>query len=313
MNKLINNSIVYYINLDERKDRNDFILNELLQLFPKEIINRFSAIKHKNGAIGCTLSHINVLIEFINSGKEWGFVFEDDFQFLFPIDYTINILLNALIFDFNVIMMSYNGVDININYHTICNNRAIINKGLTTAGYIVHKKFSRFLLNNFLNGLHELIKTENKNNYTIDIYWKSLQTPQNKFYAMMPCIGTQFANYSSIELKHIDYYHCNTCIILTDFDININNSPFFCIKYNNINEDTIINIKNKYPKIKYLFRITEQSFNKLNWNNIYNIYKMIVSRHIFNVNTTNYFKIIDKNIINIDNIDYNDTFYMILN
>jgi GR25 family glycosyltransferase involved in LPS biosynthesis len=313
MNKLINNSIVYYINLDERKDRNEYILNELLQLFPKQIINRVSAIKHTNGAIGCSQSHINVLSQFITSSKELCFIFEDDFQFLFPIDHIQIMLLNALKNDFNVIMMSYNGLNININYNNIFNNIAIIQNGLTTAGYIVHQKFARFLLNNFSNGLQQLIKTVN-NTYAIDMYWRSLQTSHNKFYAMMPCIGTQLNSYSSIELKQVDYVQCNTCIILTDFYINNNNSPFFCLNYNNIDENTIINIKNTYPKIKYLLKITKFDFNKLNWINIYNLYKFFITKFVITKNYFNYYKISNYDIINTNTINYNNnSFFIILN
>ena len=314
MDKLINNSIVYYINLDERIDRNEHILNELLKIFPKEIINRFSAIKHQNGAIGCTQSHISILSQFINSGREWGFIFEDDFEFLFSINDIKNMLSNALSIDFNVIMMSYNGLVININYSTIKNNIASISNGLTTSGYIVHRKFARFLLNNFSNGLHKLIETENKQKYSIDVFWFPLQKLHNKFYAMMPCIGTQLSGFSSILLKEsTDFLQCNTCIILVDFYVNNKNSPFYIIHDNNIGENTIINIQNKYPKIKFLFRITEHFFNKTNWKNIYDIYiNITINKYLFDPNPSKYFKVSD-NIECVNNVDYNDSFFMILN
>ena len=181
MNDLINNSIVYYINLDEQKDRNEHILNELTQLFPKDIVNRIPAIKHKYGYVGCSMSHIYTLQQFIKSGKQWGFIFEDDFQFLFPIENIKSMLFNVLKHDFNVIMMTYNGFNININYLSISNNKAIVQNGLTTAGYIVHQKFAFFLLNNFLNGLHQLNETNDISKYTIDMYWNILQNNNNKF------------------------------------------------------------------------------------------------------------------------------------
>ena len=319
MDNLINNSIVYYINLDERTDRNQHILIELSQLFPKELINRFSAIKHKNGAIGCSQSHINVLFQFIKSNKDYCFIFEDDFKFLFPIDDIKNILFNTIKNDFNVLLMSYNGLGIEINYEQIKNNIAYsIKNARTTAGYIVHRQYAKILLNNFLSGLQQLIETENKHNFAIDMYWNILQNTENKFYAMMPCIGTQLSGYSSIELKENDYVQCNTCIILIDFNININSSPFFCLNYNYIDDKTIKIIKNKYPKIKYLFRITEDLFNKLNWNNIYDIYKNIIYKNMTKQYNNPYFKLdITNNNLTINEIisinDYDDTFFMILN
>ena len=116
------NSIVYYINLDERPDRKQHIENELIKIFPKDIINRISAIKHKTGAIGCSNSHIDALFNFIKSKKDVCYIFEDDFQFLFPPDEIKEILNNVLKEDFNVIMMSYNGLGIDINCQSIKNN-----------------------------------------------------------------------------------------------------------------------------------------------------------------------------------------------
>jgi GR25 family glycosyltransferase involved in LPS biosynthesis len=318
MDNIINNSIVYYINLDERTDRNEHILTELLQLFPKEIIHRYSAIKHQNGAIGCSQSHINVLFQFIKSNKDYCFIFEDDFQFLFPITNIQNIIINALSNDFNLLLMSYNGLGIVINYEQIKNNIAYsIKNARTTAGYIVHRQYAKILLNNYLSGLQQLIETEDKTKYAIDMYWNILQNTENKFYAIMPCIGTQLAGYSSIELKDSDYVQCNTCIILTDFDINNNKSPFFCLKYNYIDEKIIKNIKYKYPKIKYLLRITEDFFNKLNWKIIYDIYKNIIYTNMKKNYNNPYFKLsVNNNTFYIDeckSLHYDTTFIMILN
>ena len=179
---LINKSIVYYINLDERPERNEYILNELKQLFPLEIINRFPAIKHKIGAIGCSQSHINILFQFIKSDKEICFIFEDDFKFLFPMDDTKKMLLNAINVNFNVIMLTTNDLCIKINFNKIHQNIGSITNGFTTAGYIVHKKFANFLLNNFLCGIQQLIDTNNTQKYAIDVYWFSLQKYENKFF-----------------------------------------------------------------------------------------------------------------------------------
>ena len=317
MDNIINNSIVYYINLDERKDRDEHILNELKQVFPENIINRISATKNINGAIGCTQSHINTIFKFIKSNKDICFVFEDDFKFLFPIDDIHNMLSNALQTDFNVIMMSYNGLGLEIDVNTIKNNVCkSINKGRTTAGYIVHKKFAKTLLDNYLSGVQQLIETGDKQLYAIDMFWFSLQNQENKFYVMMPCIGTQLSGYSSIEQQNRDYVQCNTCIILTDYDIN-KDIPFLNLKYNYIDDKTIKNIKNKYKHIKYLMRLTEELGRKLDWQIINNIYKDVVYKNMtkqfkfphFNITINNFM----LNISEIEKIDYDDNFIVILN
>jgi GR25 family glycosyltransferase involved in LPS biosynthesis len=311
MEKIINNSIVYYINLDEHKNKNDFIFNELKKLFPINIINRISAIKHNFGLIGCCKSHILSLQHFINSNKTFGFIFEDDFEFLFPISNIQNILFNAFKNDFNVLMLTYNNIKIDINFFALSNNRSYINNGLTTCGYVVHKKFAKFLLYNFITGLNYLTKTLN-NKYALDLFWFSLQTQQNKFFGIMPCIGKQKSFFSSILLKNVDYKECNTCIFITDFDLNTYNSPFFCLKFDNIDENTIIDIKNKYPKIIFLSKFTKNDFDKLNWSNIYNLYKFVII-NVLNSNNSPFFKLFNNKILNVDIVDYcNDSFFMYL-
>jgi glycosyl transferase family 25 len=57
MNKYIDKII--YINLNKRVDRRADIENEL-NLFSLRY-ERFSAIEHEDGAIGCALSHLEVL------------------------------------------------------------------------------------------------------------------------------------------------------------------------------------------------------------------------------------------------------------
>ena len=50
---------VYYINLNHRKDRKKYIEGHLKQLNWK--YNRFNAVQLKNGAIGCSMSHLKIL------------------------------------------------------------------------------------------------------------------------------------------------------------------------------------------------------------------------------------------------------------
>ena len=51
---------VFYINLEKRKDRKEKIENQLNSLGWE--YERFDAISHENGAIGCSLSHLQVLL-----------------------------------------------------------------------------------------------------------------------------------------------------------------------------------------------------------------------------------------------------------
>ncbi len=76
-------SKIVYINLDHRTDRNMEMLEQFEKLkIPKDKILRFSAIKHDNGSIGCTQSHIAVLEMAIREKWENVLILEDDFNFI---------------------------------------------------------------------------------------------------------------------------------------------------------------------------------------------------------------------------------------
>ena len=53
-------TIIYYINLAHRKDRNDFFLHEMERInIPGAVVERREAVLNtSDGALGCTQSHI---------------------------------------------------------------------------------------------------------------------------------------------------------------------------------------------------------------------------------------------------------------
>ena len=59
MNSILDIKHSFYINLDARSDRKEYIERELpkIEITP----NRFSAIKLTNGALGCSMSHLKCL------------------------------------------------------------------------------------------------------------------------------------------------------------------------------------------------------------------------------------------------------------
>jgi len=72
----------FFINLESRKDRLKHVTNELHKLGIEG--ERFNAIKNKNGAIGCTLSHIKCLELAKERDYPQVFICEDDIKFLNP-------------------------------------------------------------------------------------------------------------------------------------------------------------------------------------------------------------------------------------
>ena len=78
-----------YINLDERPDRRNHVENELRNLGITG--ERFPAKKTTDGAVGCSLSHIECLQIAKRNNYPQVFICEDDIQFLQPDLLTHNI------------------------------------------------------------------------------------------------------------------------------------------------------------------------------------------------------------------------------
>ena len=204
-----NIDIIFYINLEHRKDRNEHFLNEINKLCtdPNKII-RIDAVYNKLGTLGCTLSHIKALHQF-ESNPNWNtcMILEDDFTFRCDDIQKNNEILNNVFKnfpDFDVISLSYNpGAFLYEDTNSESIKKVIETQ--TTSGYIVNRKFVSILKNNFLTSAASLIKDGWIPSFNcLDIYWKKLQ-PVSNWYATFPAIGYQYANYSEIENKYVNY------------------------------------------------------------------------------------------------------------
>jgi GR25 family glycosyltransferase involved in LPS biosynthesis len=209
MNDGLNNvDIVYYINLNHRKDRLDNITNELnkTNIDPKKI-NRIPGIYMKDfGILGCAKSHCLALEAFLKSPKEnkYCIIFEDDFQFTQDQE-TVNELINKVfnnLKEFDVLMLSaniLNGQPCEYSFLT-----KIID-AQTLSGYAVNRKFASILLNNYRESIALLQNEGYKfHPYCFDIYMKRLQ-PITKWYSLNPRIGKQMDSYSDIENREVSY------------------------------------------------------------------------------------------------------------
>ena len=86
-----------YINLDKRKDRNEHILKELSRFeIPDSKISRISAVESVKGAYGCSLSHVKLMEDFLESKDEIWCVLEDDHYFTHTLEET-NKLINEFL------------------------------------------------------------------------------------------------------------------------------------------------------------------------------------------------------------------------
>lgn len=193
--------MVFYINLDHRTDRKEALEKELIELgLPFE---RFSAIKHDYGAVGCSKSHVAVL----KLAKERKYprvlILEDDFTFVTPRDNVERVL--GQVRDegkpYDVCMISYNIIqseELPESYW-----RKIIN-GQTTSGYIIQEHYYDVLLEVVEPSISLLEQTRQNHNYAIDVVMKQLQ-PRDKWYYITERMGIQRPSYSDIENRQVDY------------------------------------------------------------------------------------------------------------
>ena len=199
---------VYYINLEERVDRKVLVETELKKM--KWKYERFNAIKHARGIIGCCMSHLAV-VEMAKE-KDLGYVviLEDDIQFLQPerynkmlIDFRNFIESNSL--DYDVLLIATNILD-KVNGVIPINNYIYrVKASYSAAGYIVKKHYYDKIIANYKEGLRLLIENPTvSGKYEFDVYWIRLQMV-DKWLVLYPRTVNQRESYSDILKCMTDY------------------------------------------------------------------------------------------------------------
>lgn len=209
---------IYYINLDFRYDRKEHFLSWITKYddLPKNKIHRISAIYDaERGFLGCIKSHIKTLETFLaNSDENICLIFEDDF---YPISSKKEIFWQEVnqIFennvDFDLIMLSYNTPNENLQNVESFSFLKYTNFSYTTSSYMITRKFAPLLLECFQEALtlceNEIKKNSTKpfDEYYLDVYWNKLMSKTEKWYCFYPKLGKQYENYSDILKKVVDY------------------------------------------------------------------------------------------------------------
>ena len=194
---LITDIPVIYINLEHRKDRNESVLKELSKINISNL-QRFNAVKTENGAIGCSLSHIKCLEIAIKNDYQYIMVCEDDIEILNPELFTENInkFLNSKL-NWDVVLIAGNNM---VPYNFVTDYCIKIYNCLTTTGYIVKNNYFSTLLNNYKEGVRNLMKDQANSSFKIDKHWQILQNRDN-WYMIIPPTIVQKEDYSDIEKK----------------------------------------------------------------------------------------------------------------
>lgn len=196
----------FYINLDERIDRMQHFENMKLKYGFFKNIERMSAIKNSDGAIGCGMSHIKALTKLLENNDDdddYFMVCEDDICILNNNNYDkfVNDFYNMKDKKWDIIVLTPRGDKMpdppHHNFYRIHNNQ-------TATAYIIKKTFIPILITSFKQSIIGLLKGGNPNTYAIDQWWKRLQD-EYVFYYYKDIYAGQLAGYSNIEHKHVNY------------------------------------------------------------------------------------------------------------
>ena len=199
MTDFLNKINTMYINLLSRTDRKEHVENELKKLgIDTKNVERFNAIMSKNGALGCSMSHLKCIELAKQKDYEYVFICEDDITFLNP-----TLFLNQLeIFlstnrAWDVILVAGNNM---LPYTPVDHTCIKVLNCQTTTGYIVKREYYDKLIENYREGIQKQIKEPNVPDYKIDKYWFKLQRNDN-WFLITPLSVIQREDYSDIEKK----------------------------------------------------------------------------------------------------------------
>ena len=186
---------IVYINLDERKDRNLQVQQELRNVFPDAAIHRLSAIKVNPGYIGCSLSHIAALELAQRNNWPRVLIVEDDIMWTSFNPEQLTLLLNT---PHDVVLLS--GTYVKSDGFRLLS-------GQTAAAYVVEAHYYDTLLRNFRTGATRLQSGGKYGKYALDQYWKLLQT-RDTWLISRPSMGIQRPGFSDIEQRNVNYTRC---------------------------------------------------------------------------------------------------------
>lgn len=192
---------IFYINLESRPDRNSHFEKEINKIGLEA--TRFNAIKQKNGALGCSMSHLALLKYAKNNNMDHILIMEDDICFLNPEVFinSLNLFLsNNIVFD--VLLIAGNNMEPYTKINDFC---VKIQKCQTTTGYLVKQHYYDKLIENIEQGIKNLLNNITKtNDFAIDQYWTKLQIT-DKWFLLTPLTVTQKPDYSNVEKRIINY------------------------------------------------------------------------------------------------------------
>ena len=261
------NKYHFYINLSERTEKNENTIKELKR-FGINKPNRFEAITHEIGIVGCVKSHIKC----IELAKERNYpfvcIFEDDIVFrnIKKCRKMINKYIN---YDYDVLYLGCRVL--NNKYEFLTDDLIRIDSAYTTHAYIVKSHYYDTILKNLYQGMNLKIgkgkdahDKRQSEEYNIDVYLGQLQSVDN-WYTFYPHFASQKNGYSDNFNCDINFYdeifkipiHDKLLPNISILTPTFNRKKFLPLMIYNIYHFT-------YPKEKIEWNILESNDNSLN-------------------------------------------------
>jgi len=198
--------VIFYINLEKRTDRKEHFLQEIKKFCLDESkIVRIDAIYNKNGALGCTKSHIKALEQFM-ANPAWltCIIFEDDFTFYDTSLKNNTDLLKKFFINFTdwgMLLLATNEAGRPSKRTHVEGIKELV-YSQTTSGYCIHKDSVTEVYNNFKESAASLENGNPIHQYAVDVFWNRLPM---KRYSFSPNMGYQYPGYSDIENRNVSY------------------------------------------------------------------------------------------------------------
>lgn len=191
---------IIYINISSRTDRNLSVRSELSKLEDFDY-SRFDAIKNENGALGCALSHLNVLKSWSSNSDSLLMVCEDDIELrisnkefkLLLDNFQNDSFMDVLCLGFN----HFNGVNYKQDFVLSSNIQ-------TTSCYILKPHMRDVLIKVFSDSVEMLEHGVDSRFAALDIVWKLIQSKYN-FFVTRQRFVIQKPFYSDIQSKEVNY------------------------------------------------------------------------------------------------------------
>ena len=196
---------IVYINLAKRTDRMEH-MEQITSIFGDKVI-RFEAIEASRGEVGCSKSHIEVILMAIENNWKNILVLEDDMEWNVNDD-SIESFKTLSTQDFDVLLLG--ALCAKFNYET---NK--VNYALATHSYIVNNRYFHTLLENFTTGV-KLLESTGHVSFTLDEYWNKLIEKDN-WLIPIPMLTYQSDGYSDITLSNKKGVYKSSLISINKF------------------------------------------------------------------------------------------------